>query len=366
MSQVSQGYRIHCKGSRGFQSRHLSWNCMNNASPCVTNCFFGIIYCFAYFVTVVRHAVCQDFATQMHRFVCCIVFPQKRKLVVFCHSKGPGAGRSSQIRTAQGWEPGSQEGVSFSKKMPQVPKNRFPSKVPRNTFPSKVSKRFPKGSPPHTHSLQTEAFRHRNFYSLFTRKLLHRDAFTNRSFYTEVFTQRSLLNRAAFTDTEAFTQRSFCTEKHFHRQVFVGRNFEHKRFLDTSAFTQRSLCADQLLHSGLFSQSSVCAEQLLHTEALTQRGLYTEKLVHTEGRLRTHAHRCLYTEQLWHTDAFTQRSRCTEQLLHSAAFTHRRLYTKKLFYTNAFTHRGLYAQKLLSTEVLHGSFTQRSFTQRSV
>ena len=86
---------------------------------------------------------------------------------VFSHSKGPGAGRNSQSRTAQGWEPGSQEGVSFSKRIPskgsQVPRNtkrfprgsqarfpgtgsqarvpskRFPSNVPRKKFPSKGS-----------------------------------------------------------------------------------------------------------------------------------------------------------------------------------------------------------------------------------
>ena len=77
-------------------------------------------------------------------------FPQQRKLGVFSHSKGPRAGRSRQIRTAQGWEPGSQERVSFSKRIPgkgsQVPRNRFPSKVPRNRLPSKVRKRFPRGS----------------------------------------------------------------------------------------------------------------------------------------------------------------------------------------------------------------------------
>jgi len=91
-------------------------------------------------------------------------FPQQRKLGVFSHSKGPGAGRGSQIRTAQGWEPGSQEGVSFSKRIPkqgfpgsqeQVPKQGSqeqvprqgsqevpPSKVPRKRFPSKVSSKL--------------------------------------------------------------------------------------------------------------------------------------------------------------------------------------------------------------------------------
>ena len=39
--------------------------------------------------------------------------PQQRKLLVFSHSKGSRAGQSSQIRTAQGCEPGSQEGSPF-------------------------------------------------------------------------------------------------------------------------------------------------------------------------------------------------------------------------------------------------------------
>ena len=121
------------------------------------------------------------------------VFSQQRKLGVFSHSKGPGAGRSSEIRTAQGWEPGSQEGASFSKRLPskgsQVSGNRFPgtgsqarfprgsfpqarfpgrgsqarfpSKVPRNRFPSKVHRQGsqeqdPKqGLLPRNHTCQT-------------------------------------------------------------------------------------------------------------------------------------------------------------------------------------------------------------------
>ena len=82
-------------------------------------------------------------------------FPQQRKLGVFSHSRGSGAGRSSQIRTAQGWEPGFGEGSPFLRESlgaaksarhkigNRVPRKRFPSKVPRSMFPSKVSKRFP-------------------------------------------------------------------------------------------------------------------------------------------------------------------------------------------------------------------------------
>ena len=103
------------------------------------------------------------------------LFPQQHKLGVFSHSKGSGAGRSSQIRLAQGWEPGSGEGSPFPRqslgaaKSPrqrlgrgsqarfpgrgsqarfprgsqeQVPKQGFPQEVPnpRDKFPSKVPK----------------------------------------------------------------------------------------------------------------------------------------------------------------------------------------------------------------------------------
>ena len=91
------------------------------------------------------------------------VFPQQRKLGVFSHSKGSGASRSSQIRTAQGWEPGSQEGFPFpreslgaaksaqSKVGNRVRRKRFPSNVPRKRFQSNVPRkrsqvRFPRSS----------------------------------------------------------------------------------------------------------------------------------------------------------------------------------------------------------------------------
>ena len=71
------------------------------------------------------------------------IFPQQRKLGVFSHSKGPGAGRSSQNPDCQSF----QVPRNGSKKGSQA---RFPSKVPKGfqaRFPSKVPKqgsRFPK------------------------------------------------------------------------------------------------------------------------------------------------------------------------------------------------------------------------------
>ena len=100
------------------------------------------------------------------------VFPQQRKLGVFSHSKGSGASRSSQIRTAQGWEPGSQEGFPFpreslgaaksarlkvrNRSQEEVPKqgsrNRFPSKVPKQGSQEEVPKQGSQARLPGTDS----------------------------------------------------------------------------------------------------------------------------------------------------------------------------------------------------------------------
>ena len=112
-------------------------------------------------------------------------------------------------------------------------------------------------------------------------KLLHREACTHRSFYTETgtctqrreaFTHNKLLHRASlytasFLHTEAFAHRSFYTEQTFtHSKPLTHRSFYTQKLLHTEAFTQRSL-----LHSEDFTHS-----KLPHREAYT----YTEKPVH--------------------------------------------------------------------------------------
>ena len=65
------------------------------------------------------------------------------QLRVFSHSKGSGAGRSSQIRTAQGWEPG-RLGTGFPGRCSQA---RFPGRGFQARFPETRSQvRFPRGS----------------------------------------------------------------------------------------------------------------------------------------------------------------------------------------------------------------------------
>ena len=77
-----------------------------------------------------------------HQTLTQMFFPQQRKLGVFSHSKGSGAGRSSQIR----WEPGSQEGsqeefpfTSGSLGAAKSVWRKVGNRVPRKRFPSKVS-----------------------------------------------------------------------------------------------------------------------------------------------------------------------------------------------------------------------------------
>ena len=74
--------------------------------------------------------------------------------------------------------------------------------------------------------LHREAFTHRSFYtaSFYTEKLLHRRAFTRRSFYT----QKPLL----YTQ-QAFTQRIFYTEKPLHREAFTHKNLYTEKLLHT-------------------------------------------------------------------------------------------------------------------------------------
>ena len=60
--------------------------------------------------------------------------------------------------------------------------------------------------------------------SFYTQELLHRDAFTQRSFYTE----KPLLT-ASFYRQPTFTHRSLYTEKLLHTEAFTQRSFYSQR-----------------------------------------------------------------------------------------------------------------------------------------
>ena len=261
----------------------------------------------------------------------------------------------------------------------------------------------------HTHALQKEAFRHRNFYSLFTRKLLHRsfctemplhtEAFTHRSFYTEkilhreAFSQTSVCGKelwaqAVFTyssfHTEkplrgpaftlrfvfaeqrlcgaAFTHWSFDAERPLHRQGFYAQRFSHGSFTQRSFDTEKRLNRAPFIHRSIYTHKSFTYTQSFYTQTLLRIEACSQSL-QTEGLTQ----RGLYTEQLLHTDAFTQR--CTEQLLHTnakrpQAFTHRSFYTQAL-HREASTQSIFQTQKHLHTKALH-THTQKLYTHTPV
>ena len=172
-------------------------------------------------------------------------------------------------------------------------------------------------------------FTHRSFY---TQTRLHTEGFTNR----RSFGAQKLLHRAAAACTQkllhkkAFTQRSFCTQELLHKKTFIQESFYTQKLSHTEA---------------LYTEKSY-TEELLRTDAFTQRSLYTEELLHTEA---------FYAQNLLHKVAFTQRSLTsyadyteklsgtedvyTEKSLHRGAFTHRRVYTEKSLHRGAFAHR---------------------------
>ena len=87
--------------------------------------------------------------------------------------------------------------------------------------------------------------------------LLHTDAFTHKSFYTQ-----KLLHTEAFTH-KAFTHRSFYIQKLLHTEA--KHTLLHRYF-----YTQTRLHTDTFTHRPFYTQ-----ELLLHTNACTHRSFYT-------------------------------------------------------------------------------------------
>ena len=166
--------------------------------------------------------------------------------------------------------------------------------------------------------------------SFYTQTLLRIEA-CSQSLQTEGLTQRGLYTKQLL-HTDAFTQR--CTEQLLHTDA--------PRLLRTEVFT-RKLYTDKLLHRETSTQHF-----FLHRSIYTQtQKLYAHK---------SFTHTPLHTELL-HTDAFTHRSLFTEQGLHRAAFTHQSRYTER--------ERGLCTEQLIQSYA-HRNFKHanaQAFTQ---
>ena len=279
----------------------------------------------------------------------------------------------------------------------------------------------------HTELLHTDAFTHRSLFTELTdrrfdaERPLHRAAFTHRRFYTEMhraafahkrpqaFTHRSFYTQALHR--EASTQSIFQTQKHLHTKALHTHTQKlythtpvHTELLHTDAFTHRSLFTEQGLHRAAFTQREAFAQsslynlihtetlntqmpKLLHRQVFTHRGIYT-KVLHTDAADAS-THRSFRTQMPFHTEAFTQRGFDIYTPMHTEAFRHRWFfresqklwqrifYTQKLLHTQAFPqkllHREAFEHELLHTDVftnrrlVHtGLLRTEAFTQRSL
>ena len=224
--------------------------------------------------------------------------------------------------------------------------------------------------------LRTEVFTRK----LCTEKLLHREASKQSIFFTQkhlraqqLYIHTELLHTNAFTHRSLFTEltdRRFDAERPLHRAAFTHRHFYTE--MQRAAFAHRRprLLRTEVLHIS-FTQTSFYTERPLHRASFIHRGIYTHK---------SFTHTPLHTELL-HTDAFTHRSLFAEQGLHRAAFTHRSFSQRQAFAQSSlynlihtetlntqmpkrlrrqvFTHRGIYS-KVLHTDAANAS-THRSF-----
>ena len=137
----------------------------------------------------------------------------------------------------------------------------------------------------------------------FSTEFAHTDAFTVRSFYTQISLH-----------TGAFTQACFYTEELLHTDTRV--------LLHTDAFTQRCFYTGMLLHrstftQGFFWQSILYTEAFTHahTRTLPQRVNFAQKYIYAEAFFSTQIARRYSTKRCFSTSTFN-----AEMSLHRGAF----------------------------------------------
>ena len=113
---------------------------------------------------------------------------------------------------------------------------------------------------------------------------------------------QKLLHIQGLLHREAFTLRSFCTQT---SRSLIDRSCYTKKSLHRGLFTHRRVCTQKLLHRGeAFTQRSFYTQKHLHTASFyTHRGFYTEKSLHKGA---------FYTQKVLHREVFTLRSFCTQ------------------------------------------------------
>ena len=192
--------------------------------------------------------------------------------------------------------------------------------------------------------LHADAFAHRSLFSqsFGIQNPLRTETFTRGHIHTEVFSTRTLLHTAAFTDK---TQKLFHTEASTH----------------SSCYTQKLFCTDAFTYGSFFRhRAAVATEAFIHTrwallnkEALPQTFLHAEAFAHGSFYTQTFAYRSFCSQNLFH--------RCFYTFLHTDAFyTAAKSYrnqhrTYRIFFNNA-------KQTLLHTKIAHtDTLTQNRF-----
>ena len=109
------------------------------------------------------------------------------------------------------------------------------------------------------------------------RKFLHTeawdtDAFTQKSTYTQKASAHGKPLHSTLLHREAFTHRSFCTQHAFTQRSF----YTQQTFAQKSFYTEKRLCAEKLLQREAFRDRCVYARKLLQRKAFTHRSLLTE------------------------------------------------------------------------------------------
>ena len=186
--------------------------------------------------------------------------------------------------------------------------------------------------------------------SVYTQKLLHKDAFTHRSFYTQqafthkiFYTQQALthskrlrtehlhtvlLHMASVYTQNTYTQRFYTWQAFTHTASFLNREaFTHRGFYTQQAFTQRSFYTQQAFTHSKRLHTGHLHTMLLHmATAYTHRNFYTEMLLQTEKLLHTAS---FYTQNLLHT-VYHNRTSTPKQQKHDFEALFKRSFKTKI------------------------------------
>ena len=174
----------------------------------------------------------------------------------------------------------------------------------------------------------------------FVLQSLHREAFTQKNFYTlRGFTQTRL-----YTETiwDNFTHRNFCRQTLLHTVSFLHTHIflTHSELWHRETLTQRSFCTHKTFsHSNFLHTETFTRSKFLHKEACTHsnaRQAFTHSFFNTKN-----------IKKLLHR-SFTQSTFADSKFLHTETFTRRNFYTQMsqkllhrgVFYTEAFTRNG--------------------------